>query len=86
PATRTRIVVSAVVTTWSVGGSVQVSRDGIACAKPRFSLPWASISPASLRNGMIWIHQVGVEKPVLTVPLSHPNAALIPNLFAALTS
>jgi hypothetical protein len=72
--------------TVTVGGSVQVSRDGIACAKPAFSLPWASISAASLHNGMIWIHQAGVEKPVLTVPLSHPNAALIPDLFAALRS
>ncbi|RKR92278.1 hypothetical protein BDK92_6716 [Micromonospora pisi] len=72
--------------TVTVGGSVKVSREGIACAKPRFSLPWASISPAFLRNGMIWIHQAGVEKPVLTVPLSHPNAALIPDLFAAFES
>jgi hypothetical protein len=35
---------------------------------------------------MVWLHQAGVEKPVLTVPLSRPNAALIPDLFAALMS
>jgi hypothetical protein len=35
---------------------------------------------------MIWIHQAGMEKPVLTVPLSHPNAGLIPDLFATLIS
>ncbi|MFG1801417.1 hypothetical protein ACGFI4_14765 [Micromonospora carbonacea] len=72
--------------TVTVGGSVKVSSEGIACAKPRSSLPWAAINPAFLHNGMIWTHQTGVEKPVLTVPLSHPNAALIPDLFAALRS
>ncbi|WP_055586017.1 hypothetical protein [Peterkaempfera griseoplana] len=72
--------------TVTVGGSVKVSQDGIACDKPRLSLPWHSISAPQQRNGMVWIHQAGVEKPALTVPLSHPNAALIPDLFAALTS
>ncbi|MFG1901228.1 hypothetical protein [Micromonospora carbonacea] len=72
--------------TVTVGGSVKVSSEGIACAKPRSSLPWAAINPAFPHNGMIWTHQTGVEKPVLTVPLSHPNAALIPDLFAALRS
>ncbi|MFJ8357916.1 hypothetical protein [Streptomyces sp. NPDC093984] len=72
--------------TITVGGSVKVSQDGIACAKPRLSLPWESISSAQPHSGMVRIHQAGVEKPVLTVPLSHPNAALIPDLFATLTS
>lgn len=72
--------------TVTVGGSVKVSLNGIVCAKPRLSLPWESISAAQLRNGMICIYQKGVDKPVLTVPLSHPNAGLIPDLFATLTS
>ncbi|MFF3950162.1 hypothetical protein ACFYYN_35900 [Streptomyces sp. NPDC001902] len=72
--------------TITVGGSVKVSPNGIACAKPRLSLPWESINAPQLRNGMICIYQKGVDKPVLTVPLSHPNAALIPNLFGTLTS
>ncbi|GHE59104.1 hypothetical protein GCM10014715_10390 [Streptomyces spiralis] len=70
--------------TVTVGGSVKVTQSGISCAKPRLSLPWDSISGAQLHNGMIWIRQTGVEKPVLTVPLSHPNAVLIPELFTTL--
>lgn len=70
--------------TITVGGNVKVSQGGIACAKPRFSLPWAWISATRLNNGMIWIYQAGAEKPLLTVPLSHPNAVLIPDLFATL--
>ncbi|MEV6128911.1 hypothetical protein AB0M05_19065 [Streptomyces violaceusniger] len=72
--------------TITIGGSVKVGQGGIACAKPRLSLRWASISATRPHNGMIWIYQAGVEKPVLTVPLSHPNAGLIPDLFATLTS
>ncbi|WP_228396217.1 hypothetical protein [Streptomyces sp. RB17] len=72
--------------TVTVGGSLEVSQGGIACAKPQLSLPWESISAPQLYNGMVCVSQVGVEKPVLTVPLSHPNAALIPDLLAALTS
>jgi hypothetical protein len=70
--------------TVTVGGGVSVSRDGIACGRPRLSLRWGSISTARLHNGSVWIYQAGVEKAVLTVPLSRPNAALIPDLFAAL--
>ncbi|WP_415647947.1 hypothetical protein [Stackebrandtia soli] len=70
--------------TITVAGSVEFSQDGIACTKPRFSLPWASISPPTLHNGIVSIHQTGVEKPVVTAPLSHPNAVLIPDLFNAL--
>ncbi|WP_049578419.1 hypothetical protein [Streptomyces sp. SBT349] len=70
--------------TVTVGGSVKVSRDGIACARPRLSLAWGSIGAARLDSGMVLIHQAGGGKPVLTVPLSHPNAALIPGLFATL--
>ncbi|WP_048910209.1 hypothetical protein [Streptomyces sp. NRRL WC-3744] len=70
--------------TITVGGSVKVDQSGIACPKPRLSVPWESISAVQPHNGMIYVHQVGVEKPVLTVPLSHPNAGLIPDLFAAL--
>jgi hypothetical protein len=72
--------------TVTVGGSVNVGQGGIACGKPRLSLRWESISTTRLHNGMVWLHQAGVEKPVLTVPLSRPNAALIPDLFAALMS
>ncbi|MEV5382175.1 hypothetical protein [Streptomyces sp. NPDC052721] len=71
--------------TVTVGGSVQVNQAGIACARPRLSLPWESISAAQPYNGAIHVCRAGVEKPVLTVPLSHPNAGLIPDLFAALT-
>ncbi|MEU0602725.1 hypothetical protein ABZ484_31555 [Streptomyces sp. NPDC006393] len=70
--------------TVTVGGSVKVDRTGISCAKPRLSVPWESVSGAQLHNGMIWIHRTGVEKPLLTVPLSHPNAMLIPDLFTSL--
>lgn len=70
--------------TVTVGGSVQMSRNGVACPKPRFSLPWTALSPVRVSNGMIVIQQAGAEKPLLTVPLSHPNAALIPDLFTAL--
>ncbi|RKN35877.1 hypothetical protein [Streptomyces hoynatensis] len=70
--------------TVTAGGSVKVSRDGIACAKPRVSLPWGSFDGARLDNGMVCVRQAGVERPVLTVPLSHPNATLLPALFAAL--
>ena len=69
--------------TITVGGIVNVGKGGIGCAKPRLSLRWESIR-AEPRNGEIWIYQAGVEKPVLTVPLSYSNAVLIPDLFAAL--
>ncbi|MBM9440311.1 hypothetical protein [Actinacidiphila bryophytorum] len=72
--------------TVTVGGSIQVARDGIACPKPRFSLPWTVLGPVQFSNGMILIHQAGSEKPLLRVPLSHPNAVLIPDLFTALAS
>jgi hypothetical protein len=71
--------------TVTVGGSIQVTRDGIACPKPRFSLPWTALSPVRISNAMILIHRAGTDKPLLTVPLSHPNAVLIPDLFTALT-
>ncbi|WP_026930726.1 hypothetical protein [Glycomyces tenuis] len=72
--------------TVTVGGSVKVDKSGISCPKPRMSLPWGSVGGARPYNGMVWIYQTGVEKPVLSVPLSHPNAGLIPDLFAAFTS
>jgi hypothetical protein len=65
---------------------VTMSRTGIACAKPRLALPWASIAAPRLENGSVWIYQAGAAKPVLNVPLSRPNAGLIPRLFATLTS
>jgi hypothetical protein len=70
--------------TVTVGGSVKVNQAGIACAKPKFSAPWESLSRVQPYNGMVWIYQAGVEKPLLTVPQSHPNAGLIPTLFATL--
>ncbi|WP_399894992.1 hypothetical protein ACGH7X_38425 [Streptomyces sp. BBFR51] len=70
--------------TITVGGSLKVNRSGITCAKPRLTLPWESIGATQLSNGMICVYRAGVEKPVLTVPLSHPNASLIPDLVAAL--
>lgn len=72
--------------TVTVGGSVKVNRNGIGCVRPRLSLPWASISAARHQAGMVLVHQAGVERPVLTVPHSHPNAWLIPALFAAVTT
>ncbi|MET9880217.1 hypothetical protein ABZZ36_37255 [Actinacidiphila glaucinigra] len=71
--------------TVTLAGSVQVSRAGIACKKPKVSLPWNSIR-TQIQNGVITIWRPGVQKPVLTVPLSHPNASLIPALFAAFTT
>jgi hypothetical protein len=33
---------------------------------------------------MVLVDRLGAEHPVVRVPLSHPNAVLIPDLFAAL--
>jgi hypothetical protein len=71
--------------TVTVGASVKVNQHGIACRKPKVSLPWESISTQPY-GGMIFIYEAGVEKPVLTVPLRYPNAVLMPALFAAITS
>jgi hypothetical protein len=72
--------------TVTVGGSIQVARDGIACPKPRFSLPWTALGPVQVAIGMVLIRRAGTDKPLLNVPLSHPNAVLIPALFTALAS
>jgi hypothetical protein len=72
--------------TVAVGGSVKVSQDGIACPRRRIFLPWQVIGRIQPYNGMVWIYQAGAEEPALTVPLSHPNAGLIPAVVAALTS
>lgn len=69
--------------TVTIAGSVRVSLGGVACPKPLFSLPWEAIGTPRPRNGMIWIYRTDAEKPLLTVPLRHPNAGLIPALFAA---
>jgi hypothetical protein len=69
-----------------VGGALRVSQDGIACIKPKFSLPWQSCGGAKAANGAVWIYEAGVEKPLTAASLSNPNATLIPALFAALTS
>jgi hypothetical protein len=71
--------------TVTVGGSLKVNQDGIACHKPAVSLPWESIS-TQFYDGTVWIYQAGVEKPVMGAPLRNPNAGLIPALFDALTS
>jgi hypothetical protein len=72
--------------TIAVGGGVKVSQDGIACPKPRLLLPWHLIVRIQPYNGVVWIYQAGAEKPALTVPLSHPNAGLLPAIAARLTS
>jgi hypothetical protein len=72
--------------TVTVGGSVKVNQDGIECPKPKVSAPWQSIGRVQPYNGMVWIYQAGIEKPVLTVPQRHPNAGLIPTLFATVRS
>ncbi|MBB4911944.1 hypothetical protein [Actinophytocola algeriensis] len=69
--------------TVTVGGSVKVNQDGIVCRKPTVSASWQSITRVVPYQGMVWIYQAGIEKPVLTVPLRHPNAGLMPALFAA---
>jgi len=69
-----------------VGGALRVSQDGIACVKPKLSLPWQSISRIQPYNGAVWIYQAGDEKPLTAASLSNPNAGLIPALFATLTS
>ena len=68
--------------TVTVGGSVKVNLDGITCKKPKVSAPWRSIARVQPYNGTVWVYQAGVEQPVLTVPMSHPNAVLMPDLFA----
>lgn len=72
--------------TVTVGASVKMHQDGITCAKPRLSLPCGSIRRTRPWGGAIWIHQTGVEKPLLNVPLRYPNAAVIPDLFAIFMS
>ena len=69
--------------TITIAGSLQVSLHGIACPRPRFSVPWQSILPPQPDNGMIWIYQPGADEPLVNVPLSHPNALLVPALFGA---
>ncbi|MFF7680170.1 hypothetical protein [Actinacidiphila glaucinigra] len=61
--------------TITVGGSAKVNRNGIACVKRRLSLPWESISAPQRRNSVILRYQKGVERLVLTVPLSPGCAA-----------
>jgi hypothetical protein len=68
-----------------VGGSLKVNLDGIACTRPRFSLPWESVRVEPY-NGRVWIYQAGVEKPIVSAPMENPNAGLIPALFAVLAS
>ncbi len=68
--------------TVTVGGSVKVNLEGIACRKPKVSASWQSISGVRPYDGMVWIYQAGIEQPVLSVPLSYPNAVLMPDLFA----
>jgi hypothetical protein len=41
------------------------------------------VKGASTGNGRVWIHQKGVSKPVLSIPLQNPDAVLIPQFFAA---
>lgn len=72
--------------TVAVSGNVKVSQVGIACRKPRLCLPWHVIGRTRRYDGMIWIYQAGVNTAALTVPLSYPNAGLIPALVATLTS
>jgi hypothetical protein len=69
-----------------VGGALRVSQTGIACVKPKFSLPWQSCGGAKAYNGAVWIYQAGVEKPLTAASLQNPNAGLIPALFATLMS
>jgi hypothetical protein len=68
--------------TVTVGGSVKVSQEGIACRKPKVAAAWEAITRIQPYNGTVWIYQQGIEKPVLTVPMRHPNAVLMPALFA----
>lgn len=69
--------------TVTVGGSVKVTREGITCAKPRASATWKEITrQTQLYHGTFWVYKQGNEKPILTVPQSHPNAVLMPALFA----
>ncbi|WP_425838548.1 hypothetical protein [Streptomyces fractus] len=70
--------------TITVGGSVNVSEAGITCTRPRLDLPWESVRVT--HDGIIRIYQTGSDKPLLNVPLTNPNAVLIPDLFAALAS
>ncbi|HEV7933426.1 MAG TPA: hypothetical protein VGP70_14100 [Actinomadura sp.] len=42
------------------------------------SLSWEQVEGASTGNGRVWIHQKGLSKPVLSIPLQNPNAVLIP--------
>lgn len=69
-----------------VGGALRVSRDGLSCIKPKFSLPWQLCGGAKAHNGAVWIYQAGVEKPLTAASLSNPNAGLIPALVSTLTS
>ena len=69
-----------------VGGALRVNRDGIACLRPRFSLPWREFGGARASNGAVWIYQAGVEKPLTATSLRNPNAVLVPPLLATFTA
>lgn len=68
-----------------VGGTLRVDQEGISCRKPKFSLPWRSCGGAQAANGVVWIYQAGVEKPLTAASLSNPNAGLIPAVFTIFT-
>ncbi len=71
---------------WTVFYALAVNRDGIACLRPRFSLPWREFGGARASNGAVWIYQAGVEKPLTATSLRNPNAVLVPPLLATFTA
>jgi hypothetical protein len=72
--------------TVTIGGSIKVNQLGIGCKRPKLSLHWSSIRPPRVGNGMVWIYRTDSNEPILNVPLSHPNANLIPALFGVFMS
>ncbi|MCW2902318.1 MAG: hypothetical protein JWO67_4583 [Streptosporangiaceae bacterium] len=67
--------------TIDVGAGLKLHGAGLNGAN--VSLSWEQVDGTSTENGRVWIHQKGIAKPVLSIPLQNPNAVLIPQLFAA---
>ncbi|MFI9818068.1 hypothetical protein [Saccharothrix variisporea] len=65
-------------------GGLEVHQGGVAA--PGGSLRWPAIGGARIADGQVRVLQVGTSEPAFSVPLSNPNAVLIPALFTAITS
>ncbi|RKE17710.1 hypothetical protein [Streptomyces sp. TLI_171] len=65
----------------SVAG-LRLDRDGLAANKR--ALSWRALEPVRVSGGSVFLYRSGEQQPVFQVPLSHPNAVLVPPLLAVL--